>query len=75
MEGKFLPESWVAAGATRLSAGCWEETMNSELGRSMGSTKIFPFIGSLEQVDGTKSTCSTSQSLVLVGLTDEGPFL
>ena len=50
-----------------MSAGFWEETMNSELGRSMESTKIFPFMGSREQVDATKSACS-SQNLVPVGL-------
>ena len=46
--------------------------MNSELGRSVGSTEVSPFIGSRERVDETKSDCS-SLSLILAGLLNEGP--
>ena len=47
-----LPGSSVAADATRLSAGCWEGTMNLKLGRPVGSTvsEVSPFVGPGEQV-------------------------
>ena len=38
--GSCLPGSSVAANATRLNAGCWEGTMNFELGRPVGSTTV-----------------------------------
>ena len=47
--------------------------MNSELGRSVGSTGVSPFIGSCEQVDETKSDCS-SLNLILGGLAKRGPL-
>ena len=42
--------------------------MNFELGRFVGSTDVSPFIGSGEQGGETKSACSSSLTLVLVGL-------
>ena len=42
--------------------------MNLELGRSVGSTEVSPFIGSREQVGETESACFSSPSLVPVGL-------
>ena len=42
--------------------------MNLELGRSVGSTKVSPFIGSREQNDETKSACSFYFNLILGGL-------
>ena len=47
--------------------------MNLELGRSVGSTEVSPFISSLEQVGGTESACFSSLSLVPVGLA-RGPY-
>ena len=47
--------------------------MNLELGRSVGSTEVSPFIGSREQVDETKSACSFSFNLILGGLAKRGP--
>ena len=52
-----------------MSAGCWGETMNLELDRSVESTQVSPFIGSREQARETKSACSSSFNLVLGGLT------
>ena len=48
--------------------------MNLELGRSVGSTEVSPFIGSREQVDETKSACSFSFNLILGGLAKRGPL-
>ena len=41
------PEFSIAADATGLSAGCWERTLNLELGRPVGSTvsEVSPFTG------------------------------
>ena len=49
--------------------------MKLELGRSVGSTDISPFICSREQVGETKSACSSSFSLVLGELAKGGPPL
>ena len=48
--------------------------MNLELGRSVGSTEVSPFIGSREQVDETKSACPSSFNLTLGGLAKRGPL-
>ena len=50
--GSCLPGSSVAADATRLSAGCWEGTMNLDFGRPVRSTVsgVSPFIGPDERV-------------------------
>ena len=58
-----------------MSAGCWKGTMNLELGRSVVSTEVSPFIGSREQVGETKLACSSSFNLVLGGLAKGGPPL
>ena len=72
----FLPGSSVAAaGATRMRAGCWEGTMNLKLSRSVGSTDVYPLIGSGEQIGETRSACSSWLSLALVGLAKRGPSL
>ena len=47
--------------------------MNLELGRSVGSTEVSPFIGSRERVDETKSAFSSSFNLILGGLAKRGP--
>ena len=47
--------------------------MNLELGRSVGSTEVSPFNGSREQVNETKSACSSS-NLILCGLAKRGPL-
>ena len=46
--------------------------MNLELGRSVESTEVYPFIGSREQVNQTKSACSFSFKLILGGLAKRG---
>ena len=46
--------------------------MNLELGRSVGSTEVSPFIGSREQVDETKSACSFYFNLILGGIVKRG---
>ena len=46
--------------------------MNLDLGRSVGSTEVSPFIGSREQVDETKSACSFYFSLILGGFAKRG---
>ena len=48
--------------------------MNLGLGRSVGPTEVSPFIGSREQVDETKSACSSSFNLVMCGLAKRGPL-
>ena len=48
--------------------------MSLELGRSVGSTEVSPFIGSREQAGGTESACFSSLSLVPVGLARGPPF-
>ena len=55
-----LPGSSVAADATRVSAGCWEGTMNLKLGRTLESTEVSPFIDPGEQVWSAETTCSSS---------------
>ena len=62
--GSYLPGSSAAANATRVSAGCLEGTTNLELGRSVGSTDVSPFIDPGEQV--WDAICSFFFNLELV---------